>query len=56
MTRAPLSGDPGEGGRYFIGDYQGLTAAGTSFIAVYPATTEAGTSNPTDLFATSFGP
>jgi hypothetical protein len=56
LTTAPISGDPGEGGAYFIGDYQGLTATGTSFTAVYPTTTAAGASNPTDLFATSFAP
>ena len=56
LTTAPTSGDPGEGGGYFVGDYQGLAATGSSFTAVYPTTTAAGASNPTDLFATSFAP
>ena len=56
LTTAPISGDLGEGGAYFVGDYQGLAATGTSFTAVYPTTTAAGLSNPTDLFATSFAP
>lgn len=42
---------------YFVGDYEGLTAAGDRFIAVYAKTNCTGTScsnNPTDIYSTPF--
>jgi len=50
-----LSAAPNAGG-YFLGDYEGLTAAGKGFVAVY-ATSNCGTNcswNATDIYSSAF--
>ena len=49
FTRAPLAGG------YFIGDYQGLTAAGKRFYPFFAMATAAGETNPVDIFTTTIG-
>jgi hypothetical protein len=41
---------------YFLGDYEGLAAAGTAFHAVYVAANTGNTANPTDVFHATITP
>jgi len=41
---------------FFLGDYQGLAAAGSEFTPFFVQTNSGNTENPTDVFATTAGP
>jgi hypothetical protein len=43
--------DAPNAGGLFVGDYQGLTGDGSTFVALYSRTNRADASNPTDVFA-----
>jgi hypothetical protein len=48
--QAPYSGG------YFLGDYQGLTSIGTSFLPFFAANDSVSADNPTDIFVTRIHP
>ncbi len=41
---------------FFVGDYEGLAAAGNSFVAFFGAANSGNTANRTDIFETKLGP
>jgi hypothetical protein len=48
LANAPVSGGRG----FFLGDYQGLVAAGNTFVPLFVRTNAGSTTNRTDVFAT----
>jgi hypothetical protein len=57
LTSRPfdLRGAPYDGG-YFLGEYEGFTAAGAAFVATATFVNDGDTANPTDVFAVSVTP
>jgi hypothetical protein len=43
-------------GSYFLGDYQGLAAAGNNFVPFFVQANTGDTANRTDVFATTIQP